>query len=278
MARSRRFGRSRFTLVLLVLASLTILTLDYRDTGPIQGARGVAGTVVSPFRTAGEFIATPFRNGWNGIFGYSDLEEENRELRRELDRIRGERIEAAATQEEYNELLRINDLPVADEIDRVTAEVVSEPLTSFDSTIEINRGAGDGIKEGMSVVTDAGLVGRVLRVQGGRARVVLITDPAFGDVAVRLVDSGEVALAQSSGTDGKLEAREGVRSGTVVERGESVVTSGSDRSPYPGGIPVGTVESVARTGDAVEKTLVIEPIANLDGRYVVVLLCDEACT
>lgn len=275
--RSRRFGRSRFTLILLVLASLTILTLDYRDSGPVQGLKSGLGTVFSPFRSVGDAVASPFRNAWRGITDYEELEEENARLRRRIDEMEGERVEAEAAVAENDELRRLADLPVDDDIDRVVAEVLSEPLTSFDSTLRISKGSGSGIKRGMAVITDAGLVGRVVRVEGGRSYVQLITDPDFPGVGVKLVEARDVGIA-TAGTDGTLVVEEGIQGGTEVRRGDIAVTSGYD-GPYPGGIPVGSVESVGRTDDRTEQTLVLDPTANLDGlQYVVVLLCDEDCS
>ncbi len=277
MPRSRRFGRSRFTLVVLILASLTILTLDYRDTGPIQGLRGVAATVFSPFRSAGDTVATPFRNGWHGIFGYDDLKDENADLRTQIEQLKGQEVADANAAAENDALRRMQDLPVTADIPRVVAEVISAPLTNFDTTIEINRGSGEGIKVGMAVVTDAGLVGRVVSVLGGRSRVQLITDLDFPVVGSRLVDSGDVGLAEP-GTDGNLLIDAGIELDTAVERGEALVTSGTPDSDYPPGIPVGRVLSVGRTADRTERTLVIEPAASLEGlRFVAVLLCDQDC-
>ena len=277
MPRSRRFGRSRFTLVLLVLASLTILTLDYRDTGPVQGLRSVAGTVFSPFRAAGDAVATPFRNGWNGIFGYDDLKDENDRLRQQLERMRGEEDENAAAAEENADLRRQLQLPVTEDIPRVNAEVVSPPLTSFETTIEINKGSGDGISEGMPVITDAGVAGRVIRVEGGRSHVLLASDPDFA-VGARLVTSGDVGIAHG-GRDGNMVIDEGIDGATTVERGDQLVTSGARGSDFPAGIPVGSVLSVGLTSDRIEQTLEIEPAVDLQAvKFVAVLLCDEDCT
>ena len=276
MPRSRRFGRSRFTLILLVLASLTVLTLDYRDSGPIQGLKSGLGTVFSPFRGVGDAIASPFRNGWQGISGYDDLEDENRRLQRRIDELEGERTEAEAAVAENDELRRQLDLPVSDDIDRVYAEVLSDPLTSFDSTFRISKGSGSGIQRGMAVITDAGLVGRVVSVRGEFSTIQLITDPGFPGVGVKLVEAGDVGIA-TAGPGGTLVVDEGIQGGTEVRRGDLAVTSGYD-GPYPGGIQVGTVESVGRTDDRTEQTLVLEPTANLSGlKYVAVLLCDEDC-
>ena len=50
MALSRRTGRSRFTLILLILTSITVLTLDFRGSGFVDDVRGAAMTVFSPIR------------------------------------------------------------------------------------------------------------------------------------------------------------------------------------------------------------------------------------
>lgn len=279
MAPSRRFGRSRFTLVILVLASLTVLTLDYRDTGPVQGVRRVFGTVFSPFEGIGNAIASPFQDAWRGIFSYDDLEDENRDLRRQLDALEGEEITDSAMQEDYEELLRFNRIQVTGDIERVIAVVTDGPLTAFLSTFEIDRGTGDGIEEGMVVMTEAGLVGRVERVQGGSATVRVITDPDYPEFGIKLVQGRDVGIAHAAGQDGMLQVDEGIEPDTPVERGDDVVTSGIDGSAYPRNIPVGTVERVQPTEDRTELSVVIEPSANLDGlSYVVVLLCTDDCT
>lgn len=278
MAPSRRFGRSRFTLILLVLASLTVLTLDYRDTGPVQGIRRAFGTVFSPFEGIGNAIASPFENAWKGIFSYDGLEEENRDLQRQIDEMRGQEIEGRAAIQELAELEELNDLRAATDLETVIAKVVSGPLTSFDATFEIDRGSGDGIERGMVVRTEAGLVGRVERVDGGTARVRVITDPDYPGFGVKLVEARDVGTAHAAGQNGMLRVDEGIKDDTAVARGDDVVTSGLDRSAYPPNIPVGTVESVRPTEDRTEKIVEIDPSADLDGlSYVVVLLCTDDC-
>lgn len=278
MAPSRRFGRSRFTLILLVLASLTVLTLDYRDTGPVQGLRSVFGTVFSPFEGIGNAVASPFENGWKGIFEYDDLEEENRRLQRQIDELASQDVEDAARDAEVEELERLTQLEFGGDVERVYAQLSEGPRTSFESTFEINRGSGDGVEEGMVVVTDAGLVGRIEEVSGGSSRVRVITDPDYGGFGIKLVQGRDVGIARAVGQDGMLRVEEGIELSTAVERGDDVVTSGLDGSSYPPNIPVGQVDRVDRTGDLTERVLDIEPSADLDGlSYVAVLLCTDDC-
>lgn len=275
MSAPRRTGRSRFTLLLLVLASVTVLALDFRDSGPVTGLRNAASTLLGPLRDAGEEAGAPFRNGWRGITRYDDLEEENEELQRQIDRLEGEAIRDESAAERLRALEKLEDLRYADGIPAVAGRIISGPLTSFEATIEIDRGSGDGVKEGMAVVNEAGLLGRVVRVYGGRSQVQLITDPQF-EFGIQLVNNGDIGVAQGDPDSGRLYVREGIDRRTVVDKGDAVVTSGVQRSAFPPDVPVGRVVSVEPTDDDTEQIVEIEPVADLDGlTYVKVLMWES---
>jgi cell shape-determining protein MreC len=66
-----------------------------------------------------------------------------------------------------------------------------------------------------------------------------------------------------------------------VHRGDRVVTAsgGLDVVAIPPGLAVGRVDRVGFNDDRSEKTLVIEPAADLHAlTYVTVLLCDDDCS
>lgn len=276
MARSRRTGRSRFTLVLLILASITLLTLDFRDSGPVNSLRDGAAVVFDPVRSAGQAVGRPFGNAWDGVFGENDLKQQNQRLRRQIDEMKARQVEEVVAQRDYQGLLDQLDLKQVSDIPTVAARIVSGPLNSFSNTLEIDRGSGDGLKKGMAVVTKAGLVGQVVRTTGSRATIELITAPTvrFG---IRLAKLGDRGIAEGTGATGQLEVR-GIGESVGVEKGDLIVTSGQVDSPIPPDIPVGTVKSVALTADQVDKTLVVEPLADLGSlTFVSVLLCDRNC-
>ena len=102
MAIPRRTGRSRLTLALLVLTSLALLTLDFRDSAIVSGARGAAASALSPLRGAAETATEPITNAWHGITGYGDLKSDNEKLRDRLDTLRGKVVqdEDATTQQD----------------------------------------------------------------------------------------------------------------------------------------------------------------------------------
>jgi rod shape-determining protein MreC len=259
-----------------VLASVTVVTLDLRDTGPVQDMRGAASTVFSPLRGVGEAVASPFRNGWHGMTGYDDLEDENEDLRREVDRLKGDAVRNQAAADRLKELEKLERLPYADGVPTVAGRVTSGPLTSFDATFEINRGSGDGIKDGMAVVTEAGLVGRITRVYGGRAFVQLITDPEF-EFGIQLVGSGDIGVARGDPQGAVLTVDEGIDKRTPVKEGDAVISSGIQRSAFPPDVPVGRVTAIGQTEDETEQTLEVEPLADLTSlTYVKVMLWESS--
>lgn len=276
MALSRRTGRSRLTLALLVLTSLTLLTLDFRDSELVQSARRVAATALSPLRGAAETVSEPFSNAWHGITDYGDLESENEALRGELDELRGEAVADESAAEQLAGILDQLDIEWVGDIPTAAARVVAGPASNFTHTIELDKGSGAGVEVGMPVVNGAGLVGKVVQVTADRATVQLITDPDFA-VGVRLVPDGALGTATGSGdgedlvVDTQLEADAEVAEGTVL------TTSGADRSAFPGDIPVGTVRRSREGSGGLTLDLVVEPLADTQKlAFVTVLLWESA--
>ncbi len=266
MALPNPTGRSRYTLVLLILTSVTLLTLDFRDFGPIESVREGAVDVLNPVRSAAETALDPVADGWNRVFGDDATQRENEELRAEVERLRGQLIANTNADRLLQDVLAELDIEYVGNLERVVAQVVSGPVGNFDDfDIEIDKGISDGVLEGMPVVSNGGLIGRVVEAARTRSRVRLVSDPAF-TVGVRLLSQGEdgdLALARGSGLDKPLIVTERIDPLTDVEVGEIVVTSGIDRSRYPGGIPIGIVTDVRLDEGALEQVLTVQPAADL---------------
>jgi rod shape-determining protein MreC len=273
VANPRRSGRSRLTLALLVLTSVTLLTLDFRDFGPLQSVRdGIAGALEPVSDTAGGAIE-PFDDAWNGAWNYGELEEENLRLKERIDELEGQAERGEIAEQALRDLTGELDIPWAGDREKATARVVSGPIGNFDHTVEIDKGSGAGIKAGMAVTTSRGLIGRVVRVTGGRSVVQLITDPAVS-LGIRLVDTGAIGVATGEG-DGRPLVAENIDKDTPVEDGALVATSGLARSLFPDGIPVGRVVAVQDNTDDTAQTVRIEPLADLDDLGFVTVVLEE---
>lgn len=270
MALSRRVGRSRFTLVLLILTSITLITLDFRGFGPIDSARSAALSAFAPVGDAAASVFRPVGNFWHGAFEYDDLKRENEDLRAQLLDLQGQVTSDQVTREQYQQLLTQLNLPFLGELPTAKAKVVSGAIANFDDTIEIDKGTNDGIKVNMSVTAGLGLVGIVVQSSPDRSVVRLITDSSFA-VGVSSVPFNAVGVAHGQGANHGLTAQ--VSAGQPVLPGNVLVTQGGSKPLYPPGIPVGTVATVSTDAALLTQNLDVDLMVNLnDLAFVTVVL------
>ena len=278
MALSRRppsRSRSRYTLLLLVLTSVTLLTLDARGFGPLETARDGVLDFFSPVGEFADGALEPVRDRWQGASGYEELREENEALRQELLVLESQLAAGQAAQAELQQLQDALDLPYVGEIPTVQARVSSGGVTNFDDTIELDKGSSSGLREGMPVVAGGGLVGQIVRVGDDRAGVRLITDPAF-KVGVRVSGAPGLGIVSGQGDEVILRA-DSFDITTPLGEGDLLVTSGAERSAYPPDIPVGRVLEVTTDDASLQKAADVETLSNLnDLLYVTVLLWEPA--
>jgi rod shape-determining protein MreC len=179
-------GRRR-AILLLLLTSILLLTLDLRGNAIFDAARTGFNKFMDPLESAADVATRPVRNAWHGVVDYPDLKEENERLQAELDAQRGDQIAAQAAIQDEQALLALNDLPSLGDFPRVTAMVVGESPSNLDQVVEINKGRDDHLEVGMAVTTGAGLVGKITTpLLSDRAYVMLITDPRY-HIAAKVV-------------------------------------------------------------------------------------------
>lgn len=274
MALSRRNGRSRATLLFLVLTSITVITLDFRGEGGgvIDTVRDVATDALAPVQDGADSVLSPVGNAFSGITGYDDLEDENARLRDQLAELRGKELRNQDAESELRELLDLDGLDWVGDTPQLAARVVSVPVSNFEQTIKLDKGSRDGVRVDDPVVTGDGLVGRVVDVSSRRSVVRLLTDPG-SSVGVRMVRSVEAGIASGEGPDEPLSVGF-IEINAEVRRGEVAVTSGIEGGSnlYPSNIPVGRVTEAEPVEGALEQRVRLRPFADLENlRFVKVL-------
>ncbi len=203
----------------------------------------------------------------------AELRRENDDLRRQLADAQGALLASGDQQRRLSELQTQLDLPTLSTTRRTTASVIATKLSNFDSAIEIGKGSSDGVKEGMPVVSGAGLVGRVTKVSMNRSTVVLINDSTF-EVGVRFANTGDVAIGVGQG-DGRDMRVDLLGPDAKVNKGDVAVTNGQQFSLFPAGIPVATVTESKVQGGSPKRFVTMSPTVDLDSLdYVDVLQWD----
>lgn len=261
MAAPRRTSRPRFTLGLIVLTALTLITLDYRaNGGGVTGTvRQAARTVLNPIGDGVGFVLTPIGNTVGGVLDFGRVRRENANLRDELARARSDQIEAQDAKRQLKTALDEIGLSVAADIPSVAARVTGSSASVLQFTMEIDKGSGDGIARNMPVVSGGALIGKIARVTASRSTVRLLSDPSLS-VGVRLSRTGDLGVATGDGGDLVMSL---VEPTTEVKVGDSTVTSGLQQSEYPPGIPVGNVRSAQRDNTGLAQSVRLRTVVNL---------------
>ncbi len=274
MATSRRSRRPRTTLLILVLASITIITLDARGGfhRVTSGLRTVASDAFSPVRSGVDDVIEPVGSFLAGAVHYGAVRQQNQKLQAEIDQLRSQRTAEVDTEQRLKQLSALSHLPFVGNLETVPAEVTNYGTSDFAATVDISVGRDDGVQLNMPVVGMGGLIGQVVQANHSTSTVRLITD-GQSQVGVRY-GPGANSLAVISGHGpGKPLSASLVPPNTPLAVGQTFITSGLPNAEFPGDIPVATVVSTSNGATASQESVVLEPRADLSHlRYVSVLL------
>ncbi len=259
----------------ILLAALFSLAVGL--TQPFWGSRadGVAWgrlwDIVLPGTSAITDFVEPAAGILTGLGRIQELEEETRQLRAEVDRLRGELTrlrEVEAENQRLRELLGARQRNPNFQF--ALADVIGREPGPFVEAVIVNKGAQDGIEPGMVVVGAAGLVGKVVKVSASTARVLLLTDPSSAVAArIQRSDAREITGLVVGQGQGRLLMRY-IAQGEPLQVGDQVVTSGLGET-FPKGLAIGRVVQVRRLDVEPFQEAVIEPAVAL-GRLENVLI------
>jgi rod shape-determining protein MreC len=269
-SRSRSALRRRAVVATLVLLSLVLVTISFREptSGVLSGIEGAGVTVLRPFEVAAERVARPFRDVYGYFRGLVHAKSENTRLHKELDALRQIVIQNQTAQEQnstFRAQLHYVDSPrFPSDYTAVNTRIIARAPSEFDQHVVIAAGSSAGLKIDTPIVTQDGLVGRVTKVTGSAAEVTLITDEESA-VQARDLQTAAIGLIRHGQSQGQL-ILDRVPKDQNVRFGDAIVTAGtlSKQFPslFPPNIPIGRVVSVGQTDTAYFKTIQIQPNVN----------------
>jgi rod shape-determining protein MreC len=283
-SRTGRAFRARLVAALLVLVSLGLITVYFRESseGPLHASQRIGVSVLMPFEVAGERVARPFRDAWAWTSDLLDAKSENEKLREDNERMRDQLIELQIAQDEARLqsgiAAYIAGPSFPDDFEPVVAQVISRPPSPYQQKITVSAGSDDGIVKNAPVVTEEGLVGLVTDVTGSVAQITLLTDQESAVSAVVLGNGAAAGVVEHGASSSSL-ILDRVEKDELVEEGNTVVTSGwtTERfeSLFPRGIPIGTVESVGQQDVDLYKRVQIAPLVDFDSLSKVIVLLEK---
>lgn len=199
----------------------------------------------------------------------AQLTRENEALNAEVAHLQTQIIELQQQLGEFRILSALLDFARAyPEYQYVGASVIGRDPSPFVKYIHINRGSDDGLRRGMPVVTQQGLVGRISQVTASAALVQLITDPSV-TVNVRLEPTRAEAILSGSITgDIGLDL---IPQAASIEPGELVLTSGLGGN-YPPNILIGQVTGVRSQDYDLFQSASVQPVVDFSNLEIVLVI------
>ena len=148
------------------------------------------------------------------------------------------------------------------------AAVIARDVSPFMHYVIIDRGSDDGLRKGMPVITDQGLVGNIAAVTAGAARVQLINDPG-SSINVVLQQSGAEAVLNGQIT-GEIDLNM-ISQNATVQPGDLVMTSGLGGN-YPANIVIGQVLTVRNEASELFQTASVQPAVDFSQLGIVLII------
>ncbi len=227
-----------FTVILIaaVVSSLILLigARSSSDTGLLRKfVLDVAGPIEQIVRAPMDKIVEI----WSRYLFLVGMETENRRLKKENDRLQNQLLQYREGYLEGLRLQKLLALKEQSEYQALPARIIGIDQKSLLKTILINKGSAHGVRNGLPVINDQGVVGRIIETSWHVSRVLLITD---GNSNVDALVHGSRVQGILQGTGAKRCVLKYIVKTEDIRDGDLVVSSGMTEV-FPKGLLLGTV-------------------------------------
>ncbi len=269
-----RYGgdnRGRLLIIVLIVTSLFLITLDLRGVQVIDGLRTGTQTALTPVQKAGSWAISPLRNFLSDVTSLGRTRNKIERLQAENDKLRLSLQNRKNADALLKQLKGVLDLAGTAGYKVVGAKVISQgSTTSFTQSISIDVGSNSGVRSNMTVLSSYGIVGVVKYVYPNSALVQLSSDPAFR-IGARIAGSQQIGILSGQGTRrGVLQLLD---NRTQIKKGDVLLARGSQGgSPFVPGVPIGSVTDVDNSPGAVTQTAEVKFYTNFSTLGVVAVV------
>ncbi|KAB2903656.1 MAG: rod shape-determining protein MreC [Anaerolineae bacterium] len=248
--------------IILILLSLvgTLAPAEGILRIPLTALEGIFGGATTDFTIFAEEMAE-----------FRSLRLRNRELEKALAQYQSELADLRAFRSDYDRLVELSNYVGQKGSDwrYVTTDVIGRDVNGVVRTIHIAAGTRNGVQVGDPVVTELGLVGRVVDVSATGAEVLLITDVNSSVTARVQNETRESGLVRGS-ISGDLILDFVNINGQLAEN-QQVFTSGETQA-FPPNILVGQISSVGISPNSLFKQATVQSLVDFENLDIVLVI------
>ncbi len=232
-------------MTIALMGALLLLGLALGQLGYLQPVRNATRALLAPFQAGLTHFGSDVSDLLRSARDLRDLRQSNAQLQAEVNRLSVENARLTDVERENESLRQLLNFtrnnPWYDyKAAAVVGHKIGEDTSNLLFSIFIDVGARDGVAVDMPVITDRGLVGRVVAVGPNVAEVLPLIDPASA-VNARVSTSRVPGIVRGN-IDGGL-VMERIPQGETVSPGDIVLTSGLGGN-FPDKLVIGQVTEV----------------------------------
>jgi rod shape-determining protein MreC len=251
--------RTRWLAISLV-GALLLLGLALGQLGYLQPVRNATRALLVPFQAGLTTVGTDISGLVRSVQDLRYLRQRNAQLQAEANRLSVENARLTEVERENERLRQLLNFTRSNpwydyKAAAVVGHKIGEDTSNLLFSIFIDVGARDGVAINMPVITDRGLVGRVVAVGPNVAEVLLLIDPVSA-VNARVQNSRVTGIVRGN-IDGGL-VMERIPQGETISPGDIVLTSGLGSS-FPDKLVIGQITEVLQRDSDIFQSARIRP-------------------
>ena len=230
--------KQKFSLLVLIILSITLLFADRIDTTPLNYLRSFLKDVIYRSSTVVNFPLKTFSNFTVGIKNHLNVYEDYNQLIVENKELKSDASKLDFLELENAQLKKIIKEEKNNSFNFLIARVMIDKQSPYLNSFILNIGSNKKIKNGMAVLEGNNFIGRIVDVNFFSSRVLLISDL---NSKVPVITEPEGYHAILSGHGENESVLKYLPNNHKIKDGDKVYTSGKAGVFMPG-IPIGKIQ------------------------------------
>ena len=252
--------RSIAVAAVLLIISLTVLSFSAIRLSETGFLRKMVLEAAAPVEDTINISLQNLHDVWKRYLFLVGLDDENRRLRKrnaglteQLNRYREGSLEAMR-------LRKLLELRESFPQRAVAARVIDRNRSSLFKTLLINKGTADGLRVGLAVLSDQGVVGRIIETSWHASRVLLLID-GNSNIDGLIQRSRAQGILQGAGSAGC--SLKNISRAEEVLAGDVVISSGLS-GVLPKGLLLGVVTGASRKEGGLFQKIDVAPAVDFE--------------
>ena len=264
MSRKRKNNNAFIVIgILIFVLFISIARISGNERESLTSVEKGMMYIAAPIQSGTTFVIQNVKDFFGAFQEVDSLRKENASLKEQVSKKNNQINNLREYQSENDRLRKLLNYKEAHDQDFniAVAKVVARSPGNWYKTITINLGSQDGIEKNMPIITDEGLVGRIINVAPRTSEVLLILDHE-GAVGAKIWETRDIpGVVEGNGDRSSLLSMIYLPHDANIKIGQTIVTSGLG-DIFPQGLRIGSIIEVENDESGLMKKAKIKPFAN----------------